>query len=85
LLRLLTISAIPQAINVVYLDIKRVEKKLKIIVCLTAFTALMTTGLSYWLLPRMGFNGTGIAWLTSQGVIALLIIAGSLKKRRLLS
>jgi len=82
LLRLLTISTLPQSINVVYLDIKRVEKKLKIIVGLTTLIAVITIGLSYWLMPRMGFNGTGIAWLTGQGVIALLIIASSLKKRR---
>ncbi len=84
LLRLLTLSTLPQAINVVYLDIKRVEKKLKIIVGLTTLTAVITIGLSYWLLPHMGFNSTGIAWFTSQGTIALVIIASSLKKRRLL-
>ena len=81
LLRLLSIAALPLAINVVYLGIKRVERKLKVIVGLTVFAAAVTLGLSFYLLPLIGVNGAGIAWLTSQGVIALVIVASSLKKR----
>ncbi len=81
LLRILTVSALPLAVNLVYLGIKRVEKKLKIIVGLSVFSAAATLGLSYLLLPRMGINGVGIAWLVSQGAIALVIAAGWLKRR----
>jgi O-antigen/teichoic acid export membrane protein len=84
LLRILAISALPLAINVVYLDVKRVQGKLKVIVGLTASVVAVTIGLTYLLLPRMGINGAGIAWLVSQGIITLVIIASSLKKRRLL-
>ena len=79
LLRILTISALPLAVNLVYLGIKRVEKKLKVIVGLSVFSAVATLGLSYLLLPRMGIDGVGIAWLVSQGAIAL-VIAASWKK-----
>jgi O-antigen/teichoic acid export membrane protein len=75
LVRILAISSLPLAINIVYLAIKRVEKKLKVIVSLTAFLAVVTLGLAYLLLPQMGINGAGIAWLISQAVIALVIMA----------
>jgi len=85
LLRILTISALPSAINLVYLGIKRVEERLKIIVGLGAFTGVVTLLLSYLLLPHMGINGIGIAWLISQGIIALWIAVGWLKRNVSLS
>ena len=81
LLRILTLSIIPLAINTVYFSIKRVEKKLTILIAATAFLAVATLALSYILLFRMGITGIGIAWLTSQGILALLIVAGFLKRQ----
>ncbi len=83
LLRILAISAIPSAINVVYLAMKRVEKRLKVIVGLSAFSAVVTIGLTYVLLPQLGINGAGIAWLAAQGVVALGIVAGFVLRRPL--
>lgn len=80
LLRILAISTLPLAINLVYLGIKRVEKKLKVIVALTAFIAIVSLGLTYLLLPQMGINGAGIAWLITQGTVALVIVANWLKR-----
>lgn len=82
LLRILAISALPLAINSVYLATKRVEKKLRVLIGLTALAAALTLGISYLLLPRMGINGAGIAWLTSQGVIALVVVASWFKTRK---
>lgn len=82
LLRILSISSLPLAINIIYLAIKRVEKKLKMIIGLTAFIAVATIGLTYFLLPHMGINGSGIAWLISQGVVALVIVASWFKRRQ---
>jgi O-antigen/teichoic acid export membrane protein len=82
LVRILAISSLPLAVNIVYLAIKRVEKKLKVIVSLTALVAVVTLGLTYLLLPHMGINGAGIAWLISQAVIALVIMASWLKRRQ---
>jgi O-antigen/teichoic acid export membrane protein len=75
LLRILALSALPSAINVIYLVLKRIEKQLKVIAGLTGFSAAVTIALAYVLLPRMGINGAGIAWLVSQGIVALGIIA----------
>jgi O-antigen/teichoic acid export membrane protein len=82
LVRILAISGLPLAINIVYLAIKRVEKKLKVIVSLTAFIAVVTLGLTYLLLPHMSINGAGIAWLISQAVVASVIMASWLKRRQ---
>ncbi len=82
LLRILSISSLPLAINIIYLAIKRVEKKLRIIIGLTAFIAVATLGLTYFLLPHMGINGAGIAWLISQGIVALVIVASWFKRRQ---
>jgi O-antigen/teichoic acid export membrane protein len=81
LLRILSIAALPLAINVVYLSIKRVEKKLKVIISLSASMAVVTLVLSFCLMPLIGINGVGIAWLSAQGIIALVIVAGSVKKQ----
>ncbi|MFC1904354.1 lipopolysaccharide biosynthesis protein [Chloroflexota bacterium] len=82
LLRILAISALPLATNNVYLATKRIEKKLRVLIGLTALAATLTLGMSYLLLPRMGITGVGIAWLISQGVIALVVAASWLKTGR---
>ncbi len=84
LLRILALSTLPLAINIIYLGIKRVQKKLKLIVGLTAFIAVVTLGLVYLLLPLMGINGAGIAWLASQGIVALIIVASLFRRWRTL-
>lgn len=81
LLRILVLSAFPIAINYIYLSVKRVERKLTVIIGLSAFIAITTLALSYLLLPRMGINGAGIAWLASHGAIASMVLASSLWKR----
>ncbi len=81
LLRILAISALPSAINSIYLSIKRVEKKLTTIIALTGFLAVSILVLSYVLLPYLGINGVGIACLSSHGVVALVILASWLRGR----
>ena len=82
LLRILAISALPLVTNYIYLETKRVKKKLKIVIGLSAFAGAATLGLTYLLLPLMGVNGAGIAWLSTQGIIALVIVANWLKQRQ---
>lgn len=81
LLRIFAIAALPLAVNTIYFAVKRVERKLGIIVGLSAFAGAATIGLAYLLLPRMGINGAGIAWLTAQAAVALAIAANFLRKR----
>jgi O-antigen/teichoic acid export membrane protein len=62
------------SLNYVYFGVRRVEMKMKGVIGLTAFTAVATLGLSYFLLPRMGIEGAGVAWLASQSVASVFII-----------
>lgn len=81
LFRILVLSAFPIAINYIYLSMKRVQKKLAVLIELSAFIAVATLALSYLLLPRIGINGAGIAWLGSQGVVAVGIVISFLLRR----
>jgi O-antigen/teichoic acid export membrane protein len=73
LIRLLALGAFPYAINHIYFSIQRVKMHMNIVICLSTFMAVVALGLSWVLLSRMGIVGVGVAWLVSQGVIALMI------------
>lgn len=72
LLWILAFSALPLSLNYIYYGIKRVEMRMKGVIGLTIFIAIATLGMSYFLLPQMGILGAGVAWLSSQGVGALI-------------
>ncbi len=74
LVRIMTLAVLPLAVNIIYLNIKRVQKDLKVIVGMPAFIAVISIVLAPVLLPRMGFNGVGIAWLAAQGCCAAVIV-----------
>jgi O-antigen/teichoic acid export membrane protein len=76
----LTLSAIPLSINYIYYGIKRVEKKMKAVIILSAFVACVIIGLSYLLLPRIGIMGVGIAWLAGQSAAAVFVVYSLLKR-----
>jgi O-antigen/teichoic acid export membrane protein len=74
LLQVLTITALPLSVNLVYFTIKRVQKEMKSVVLMTGFTSIITLALSYVLLPRIGLLGAGIGWLGANSAVALCII-----------
>jgi O-antigen/teichoic acid export membrane protein len=74
LLHWLAIASVPLAINTIYFSIKRVQKNVKPFILLASFMAIIVVVMSYLLLPRMGINGVGIAWLAGQSVIAFIVI-----------
>jgi O-antigen/teichoic acid export membrane protein len=80
LLRWLAIASLPLAINLFYFNIKRVQKKVKPVILLTALMAIIDVLASYLLLPRLGINGIGIAWLAGQSVIALIVIMWDMRR-----
>jgi O-antigen/teichoic acid export membrane protein len=81
LLRLLAVAAFPVAINMIYFAMQRVQNKLKTVVCLTAIAGVITVGLSKVVLPTMGITGVGVAWLTSQSIVAGVVVVGWLRER----
>lgn len=70
LLWLLAPAAIPAAINMLYVSILRVEKKLGLIMLVTGTVAAITLALSWVLIPRMGLTGVGVGWLSGQAGVA---------------
>jgi len=75
-------SAIPLAINVVYIGIARVMKRLKDIILLSSGIALGTVIRSYPLTLTQGIIGPGIAWLVVNSVVALIILPGIIRLSR---
>lgn len=73
LLQILAISALPLSLNYIYFSVKRVEMKMKSVIALSAFIAVVTLALSILLLPRIGILGAGASYLMAQ-VIATSII-----------
>jgi hypothetical protein len=49
------------------------------IVVVQAILAVLTLGLSYPLLDRLGVTGIGVAWLVSQGIVAIVLLATELR------
>jgi len=82
LLRLTIASSIPGAVNAVYFNIKRVQKKLGVMIGMTVFSGAAAIILSYILLPYAGIAGAGIAWLAAQSCVALAVVVGWLMKMR---
>jgi O-antigen/teichoic acid export membrane protein len=74
-------SVLPMSINYIYLSIRRVEKRMKSAVILSAFIATVTLALSYILLPGMGILGAGLAWLAGQTGAALFVVYELLLKK----
>jgi O-antigen/teichoic acid export membrane protein len=74
LLWILAISAIPLSLNYVYITIRRVEKRMRSVIWLSAFIAAATLVSSYFLLKVMGIKGAGIGWLASQGIAAIFTL-----------
>ncbi len=73
LLRLLTLSGIPVAFNILYITWKRLEQKTWPIVCLYAFVAAFTIGVSYALMGDMGLTGVGVAWLSGNAAVSAFL------------
>lgn len=74
LLRILALASIPTSVNTIFMAIKRVQKNLKALLIMTSFTSTTALGLAFILLPRMGIEGAGIAWLVGQTASATLVV-----------
>lgn len=81
LLRLLALGTLPNLVNMLYLSVARVRNRVVAIVALQAALCALTLGLSYPLLHIYGVTGVGIAWLSSQTLVALGIALTHLRPR----
>jgi len=72
LLWILAASAIPVTITRVYMTIKRIQMKMGPVIAIYVFTASGTLALSCGLMTSIGLLGIGIAWISTQGIMAVV-------------
>jgi O-antigen/teichoic acid export membrane protein len=75
LLRVLSVSGVPIAINTVYVTQKRIQRKMWPVIMVYAFVACFTIGVGYALMDRTDQRllGIGIAWLVSNCLVAVVV------------
>lgn len=80
LLRLLAVSAVPYIIVGTYVNVARVERRMRTVVITYAILCGLVLALGLPLLSAVGINGLGIAWLAAQSVVAAVIVAAHLAR-----
>lgn len=74
LLRLLALSALPNLLLSVAIDVARARRRLRWAVALQVAMCVLVLGLTHVLLPRLGVTGAGVAWLATQCLIAVPLL-----------
>ena len=82
LLRLLVISAVPDAVTNVYTAVLRVQGRLRMAAVLNVGIAVIALGGTWLLLPAYGIVGAGWAWVGAQLAGCVLVAADRLVQRR---
>lgn len=87
LLILLAISALPDAVSNVAVAVCRVTQRLGYSTALNLGILVMTLGGAWFLMPRLGIAGVGVAWLGAQtiGAVASLPAYAQIRKPVVLS
>lgn len=82
LLWLLALSGIPLTITRIYVAIKRIQLKIRPLIVIYAFRMIGILALSYVLMTSIGLLGIGIAWISVQGITAVVIGLLIMKKEK---
>jgi O-antigen/teichoic acid export membrane protein len=82
LLRLIVLSAVPDAITNVYVSVLMVERRISSAAYLNLGIGVITLGLSWVMLPPLGIAGVGWAWLAAQlsGCVVVGLGVGRLRR-----
>jgi O-antigen/teichoic acid export membrane protein len=82
LLRLLVISAVPDAVTNVYAAVLRVQGRFRMAAVLNVGIAALAMGGAWVLLPAHGISGAGWAWIGAQAAGCVLVAADLLVQSR---
>jgi O-antigen/teichoic acid export membrane protein len=74
LLRLLILAALPNLLVGVAVDVSRARRRLGWAVGLQGALCALVLGLSFWLMPLLGINGVGVAWLVAECTLGLPLL-----------
>lgn len=80
--RLMIFASFFVVVNNVYFAIKRIQKDTKEITLLSGIIFVLLIGLAYLLIPVLGIEGIGYAWIISYGTGALIILIQVFRKAR---
>lgn len=74
-LKILAISGIFISINSIFGTLLRVRKKIKALIWISAFNAVLILGLSYLFINKgLGLSGIGYAWIIGQGIVSVAYV-----------
>ena len=79
LLQLLLLSAIPQVVVGVAASVARVQRHLLVLAAQQTALSVLVFALAEIGLRSVGLVGVGLAWLASQTIVAVLVLATSLR------
>ena len=79
LLRLLSLTVLPNIVISLYMGVARVQQRVAGIILVQGALCVLTLGLGYLLLPRFGIIGVGAAVLVSEGLLALVLLCTVLR------
>lgn len=82
LLRLLALAAAFRAVNVLFLSLARVHKRVRQIIAVQAVTCVLGLGLAVVLLGPLGLPGAGLAVLITQAATALCVAPSLIRDLR---
>ncbi len=70
LLRILALAVVPNAVCVLGFGVARLQDRVRTLVAWQVALAFLVLGLSAVLLPPLGIEGVGLAWLIGQAIVA---------------
>jgi O-antigen/teichoic acid export membrane protein len=79
LIRILALGLLPHLLISLSISLARVKNRARSILFTQAALCIMVLGLSHLLLPRLGINGVGIAWLASYIIVAFVLAVTELR------
>jgi O-antigen/teichoic acid export membrane protein len=72
-LRILVLSIFPLCVNSFFMTVNQVKQRAPLIIGQSAFLAVSSIGLGYWLLCKVGIEGIGIAYVLTQLLWAVIV------------
>lgn len=73
-LKLFAFSAILYGINIIYVAVNNIRKKVHVVILVHGITAVITIGMSCLLMRGYGLEGIAVAWVLSQIAVSLFIV-----------
>lgn len=82
LLRILCVSSLFVSVNRIYITTLRVEDRVRELVLICGFIAIVTLLGSYLLMPQIGMAGIGYVWLAAAGIVSIYTVLAMRRRYR---